>query len=139
MSGRMYPAVVGLSHAAVVVSDLAPAERFYMELLGLRLLTRHADAAGRPRSLWVALEGEAFLAIELGDEQAARRADAGAGHHCLALRITAEEREAWRARLAEHGVRVERESDFTMYFRDPDGSLVALSHWPEPRRRDAAV
>ena len=139
MTGRMYPAVAGLSHAAVVVTDLERAERFYVDLLGLEVLARHQDAAGRPRSIWVRLEGEAFLAIERGAPEAARRVDAGAGHHCLALRVAARDRDAWRERLAQAAIEIERSSDYTLYFRDPDGTLVALSHWPEPVRRDAAV
>ena len=38
--------------------------------------------------------------------------------------------EPWRARLAAAGCPVERESAFTLYVRDPDGALVALSHHP---------
>jgi glyoxylase I family protein len=52
---------------------------------------------------------------------------------CVALAITPPERQAWRARLLSCGVAIEKESEFTMYFRDPDGNLVGLSHWPDSR------
>jgi hypothetical protein len=49
----------------------------------------------------------------------------------VALAIARSEREAWRLRLAAAGHPVERESPYTLYVRDPDGALVALSHWPD--------
>jgi hypothetical protein len=49
----------------------------------------------------------------------------------VALAVARAEREAWRARLAAAGHPVERESAYTLYVRDPDGALVALSHWPD--------
>jgi hypothetical protein len=32
---------------------------------------------------------------------------------------------------------VEHETDFTLYFRDPDGRRVAVSHYPDPAPRGA--
>lgn len=119
-------------HVAVVVRDLDASERFYSGVLGLPVLKRWQDAEGRPRSVWVALGEGAFLAIERASAEEPRRADAAPGLHCLALGIERSEREAARARLAEAGFPVERESDYTLYTRDPDGNLVGLSHYPEP-------
>jgi hypothetical protein len=36
-------------------------------------------------------------------------------------------RASWTARLAAAGVAVEAQTEFTLYFRDPDGRRVALS------------
>jgi glyoxylase I family protein len=127
----------GVHHLAVVVRDLARAEAFYGGVLGLPVERRHDDAAGRPRAVWLALAPGAnasFLALERSDAAgagAAPRADAAPGWHCVALAIARGEREAWRARLAAAGHPVERESSYTLYVRDPDGALVALSHWPD--------
>ena len=117
-------------HLAVLVADLDRAEVFYAGVLGLPVLRRHADDAGRPRSVWLGLGGGAFLALERADPGAAGRAPSGPGWHCVALGIAVEERESWRARLAAGGAPVERETSFTLYARDPEGNLVAFSHHP---------
>jgi glyoxylase I family protein len=120
-------------HLAVVVAELARAEAFYAGVLGLPVQRRHDDAAGQPRAVWLDLDAHSFLALErAGAPDAAARADEAPGWHCVALRIARGEREAWRVRLAAAGHPVERETSFTLYARDPDGALVALSHWPEP-------
>lgn len=116
----------------MVVRDLDAAERFYVELLGLRLVTRHLDGDGRHRSTWVALDGDRFLAIERAGRDAPRRHDEAPGHHCLALRIRAADRSGWVDALTNGGVAIERMSAFTLYVRDPDGALIGLSHYPEP-------
>lgn len=138
---------LALHHLAVVVGDIERAEAFYTEVLGLRAVRRWDDAMGRPRSVWMGLGGGAFLAIEkageqprksvpdgggaaLGTQSPGGRTDAEPGWHCVALAIAPEDRGAWRGRLAAAGVRIERESPYTLYLRDPDGNLIGLSHYP---------
>ena len=47
--------------------------------------------------------------------------------------IEADERDVWAARLREGGHPVVRETAYTLYVRDPEGTLVALSHHPTKR------
>jgi glyoxylase I family protein len=122
---------LSLHHLAITVVDLALAERFYAGVLGLPVERRWADAAGAPRSIWVGLGAGAFLAIERYSGDAGARAVDVPGWHCVALGIAVEARASWRERLADAGFPVERESDFTLYVRDPEKNLVALSHYPE--------
>ena len=119
-----------MHHLAVQVRDLGVAESFYCGVLGLPIQVRHADDAGRPRSIWLDLEGGAFLALERCTRERDATRDAEVGWHCVALGIDPTERELWRTRLESAGIAVERESAFTLYFRDPDGTLVGLSHHP---------
>jgi glyoxylase I family protein len=121
-----------IHHVAVVVCDLDRAERFYSDVLGLSVLRRWEDAAGRPRSVWLALGGGAFLAIERAEDPSGRtRADLAPGLHCLALAIRPDERDGMRDKLSLAGFPVIRESPYTLYTRDPDGNLIGLSHFPD--------
>lgn len=121
-------------HVAVCVRDVPRALVFYRDLLGLEELRRWLRDDGTLRSVWLAMgdspEGErAFLAVEEASGGAPRH-DSAPGLHCLALQIAPRDREHWRGRLETAGHPVERESEFTLYVRDPDGTLVALSHYP---------
>ena len=124
------PLIRGVHHLAVLVRDVVRAEAFYVGVLGLTVMKRHDDERGAHRSTWVALDAERFLAIERFDGPEGADAGDRLGHHCVALSIAKEDREAWSAHLAGHGVQIIRETAFTMYVRDPDGSLVAFSHYP---------
>jgi glyoxylase I family protein len=124
-------------HLAVVVRDLERAEAFYAGVLGLPVVKRWSDDAGAPRSVWLGLGSSGFLAVERAAAGGPTRADEAPGWHCVALGIAPETRETWRSRFAEAGVRVERESAYSMYVRDPEGNLVALSHYPHPPLRPA--
>jgi catechol 2,3-dioxygenase-like lactoylglutathione lyase family enzyme len=114
---------VRLHHLAVVVSDLARAEAFYGGVLGLQVIARHGE-----RAIWLDAGGT-ILMLERAAAAAPTRADDAPGWHCVALGIDAAAHATWRDRL---GAAYARESDYTVYARDPDGNLVGLSHYPEP-------
>jgi catechol 2,3-dioxygenase-like lactoylglutathione lyase family enzyme/lysophospholipase L1-like esterase len=121
---------LGVHHLAVKVRDLERAEAFYGGILGLAVTRRQDDERGRPRSIWFALPGTSFLAIERAERAEPTRFDDAPGWHCIALAIPFDAREAWRARLEAKGFPVEHETAYTLYVRDPEGALVALSHHP---------
>ncbi len=125
----MRPAAV--HHFAVVVRDLAHAESFYGGVLGLPVTHRWAGDDGAPRSIWFGLAHGVFLAAERAGAAGPRRVEAAPGWHCAALGIAPGDRDAWRERLASAGYPVERETPHTLYVHDPDGNLVALSHYPD--------
>lgn len=129
-----------IHHVAVCVRDVARALAFYRDVLGLEERRRWLRDDGTLRSVWLAIgapedEDCAFLAVEEAPGGTPRH-DEAPGLHCLALRISSRDRERWRGRLESAGVHVERESDYTLYVRDPEGALVALSHYPE---REASI
>jgi glyoxylase I family protein len=155
----MQPPTFGIHHLALVVADLEAMERFYVGVLGLPLVRRWCNAdETQQRSIWLALGHDAFLALERADmsqrEGLPRRlTDDGyrdkapasvktpltetpdccapnAGWHLVALAINSDDRDAWRRRLSDAGHPVERETDYTMYARDPERNFIALSHWP---------
>jgi catechol 2,3-dioxygenase-like lactoylglutathione lyase family enzyme len=121
---------LAVHHLAVVTADLARSVAFYTEVLGLPVERRWADERGEPRSVWVALDAGAFLAIERASAPGPKRDESAPGFHCVSLRIARSERDAWRDRLEGAGCEIVQETAYTLYVRDPDGNLVGLSHWP---------
>jgi glyoxylase I family protein len=121
-------------HLAVQCADLEACERFYREVLGLTVLHRWPRDEGGDRSVWLSLgaDGE-FLALERAAEAPAPQPwrDGKAGLHLISLRIRVAERGAWEARLEAAGVPVIHRTRWTLFFRDPEGNRIGLSHHPE--------
>ena len=131
----MFPPMLhprAVHHLAIKVCDLALADAFYTRILGLTVLRRWPAEAGEgDRSLWLDLGGGAFLALERGTHARTPLAEEDSGLHLLALCIGRTERQAWIDRLAAAGVTPYRQTDFTIYFMDPEGNRIGLSHWPD--------
>lgn len=128
-------------HIALKVHDLQRGEEFYTAVLGLRLITRHRDPDGKLRSVWLDLQGVVLMLERCegstGKEPAAEKKSGGnipesRGWHLLALSIPAGARDSWKEKLARQGIPVVRESACSIYFLDPEGNNLALSHYPEP-------
>jgi len=124
--------VEGLHHVAIQCADLGRCEAFYREVLGLSVLRRWPGDGGGDRSVWLST-GRGFLALERASRptEEAPFEDTPAGWHLVALAIARGDRGAWEARLVAAGVRLARRSPYSLFFRDPEGNRVALSHWPE--------
>ena len=123
-----------IHHIAVKVADLARAESFYVELLGLPVLRRWPMPDGKgERSLWLDLGAGAFLALERANGIESAKAEDSPGIHMVALSISRGEREPWIAKLTQAGCSVYQQTDYTIYVRDPEGNRIGLSHWPEAR------
>jgi nitroreductase/catechol 2,3-dioxygenase-like lactoylglutathione lyase family enzyme len=121
--------VRGLLEFAVYGPDLDELERFYRELFGL-------DPIARADRRLVALRcGQATLllfdpAITRQPGPIPHHGSEGAGH--LAFVIADQERPAWRERLRQYGVAIEKEVEWeeggaSIYFRDPAGNSVELA------------
>jgi glyoxylase I family protein len=124
--------VKGLHHVALRCSDLEKSVEFYRRALGLEVLRRWPGEDGSERSVWLST-GVGFLALERasGPCVAGAFGDAPAGWQVVALEIPFPDRAAWEERLALAGVELVRRSPFSLFFQDPEGNRVALSHWPE--------
>lgn len=133
----------GISHFAIKVRDLKAAEAFYCGVLGLAVAKRwpHPGGLGE-RSLWLETGDRVgtFLALEMADpapplsgppEHGVAPTTNG-GHHLLALRIEPAQRASFETRLAAAGITVSHRTAFTIYFADPEGNLLGLSHHPHP-------
>jgi catechol 2,3-dioxygenase-like lactoylglutathione lyase family enzyme len=114
---------------AIYVDDLERAEAFYRDILGLEPIGREPRRSvffrvGRGSMLL------AFLAeTTLRGEHLPAHGTKGPGHFALGVR--AEDHDAWRRRLQDHGVAIEQEVTWprggrSLYFRDPAGNSVEL-------------
>jgi len=118
-----------LDHFGVEVSDLARAERFYTEVLGLNVVTHLGhqvllDCGGQN----LALFHVARAPMSLVERQARISHPLGRGHH--AFRVSRADFAAAKERLTEAGVENARPIDWgdhdCMYFLDPDGNLLEI-------------
>ena len=122
---------IGLFEMVLEVADLGRAERFYREVVGLRVVERWTD--DRP-AVWLALGREGFLGLwptETGGAKAIHGGRGGAHVH-FAIRVPAGTLDATRARIEGLGVAVEGGWEFgpgnrAVYLDDPDGNVVELT------------
>lgn len=108
-------------HIALRSNDIERAEVFWTAIFGLRVLRREGA-----RAVWLALDG-AVLMLERAEPSEALPAPGG--RDFLALSVSDEEREKFRARCRERSVPIEHETEFTTYVRDPDGRRVGVSSY----------
>jgi catechol 2,3-dioxygenase-like lactoylglutathione lyase family enzyme len=117
---------VQVHHIAFRTEDVARLERFYVEVLGFDVRDRKPQG-----SVWLSA-GPTLLMLEARAGSASGPAEPGipeGSMELVAFRIEASAREGFRERLARAGVPIEGETPFTLYFRDPDGRRVGLSHY----------
>jgi len=135
------PSVLGVLETCIYVQDLDLTEKFYDQVLGLRVVGKDAgrDVFFRvaPGSLLLAFRAEATRKGGVLPPHGAE------GETHLALTIPPEELVAWKEHLARHGVEVELEYQWprgiSLYFRDPDRNLVELVSadiWPASSAAD---
>lgn len=134
------PPIRGVLETAVYVDDLAAADRFYGDVLGLR---RVLDT---PRMMTYAVApGQVLLVFRRGMTRDDTETEGGTvpGHHSqgpahFAFAIAAERYAAWKRHLAATGVSITSEVTWpkggrSLYFNDPDGNVLELATpglWP---------
>jgi len=118
-----------LDHFGLEVADLARAEKFYTEVLGLGVVTHLGDqvlldCGGQN----LALFGVARAPLSSAERVTRISHPLGRGHH--AFRVSRADFDAARERLTAAGVETARPIDWgdhdCMYFLDPDGNLLEI-------------
>lgn len=125
------PGALGLFEMVLEVADLAAAECFYHDVLGLPVAGRWEPP--RP-AVWLAMGRESFLGLwprETGGTVAIHHGRGGAHVH-FAIRVPIGTLDAAHVRLESLGVTVEAGWDFgggnrAIYLDDPDGNVVELT------------
>jgi catechol 2,3-dioxygenase-like lactoylglutathione lyase family enzyme len=125
----------GLHHVTAIVSDLERTIAFYRDLLGLAIVhDGPSDDDPEARHVWFgALDGEAGTLVSFMQypELPVGVVGVGSTHHFALTVETADEQEAWRDYLRDHGVDCtdvfDRGSFRSIYVRDPDGHIVEIA------------
>ena len=119
----------GVFETVLYAEDLAAAERFYRDAVGLQVIGR-GDLAVVLRC------GDGVLLIfdprksGAAGREVPSHGTSGAAH--IAFTAKPEDLSAWRKQLHEAGVSIEQEMDWeeggrSIYFRDPAGNVVELA------------
>ncbi len=113
----------------IYADDLAAAEAFYRDVLGLEVMGREAG-----RHVFFRVGASAVLLVfnaeaTLVGDRLPSHGTRGPGHFAFGVRGAT--LEAWKERLSAHGVAVEKEVTWpgggrSIYFRDPAGNSVEI-------------
>ncbi|MEA2280730.1 MAG: glyoxylase family protein [Solirubrobacteraceae bacterium] len=125
----------GLHHITAIASDLDRTVAFYRDLLGLAIVhDGPSDDDPVARHVWFgALDGDAgrLLSFMQYPELQPGVVGVGSTHHFALTVDSAEEQEAWRDYLRDHGVEcsevLDRGAFTSIYVRDPDGHIVEIA------------
>ena len=124
--------VTELLESALYVTDLAAAETFYTEILGLALDSkmqgRHVFLRCGNRMVLL-FNAEATVQAGDGPGDVPGHGAQGAGHFAFAARDC--EMDPWKEQLVAHGVDIEKEiywgGSRSLYFRDPSGNCIEIA------------
>lgn len=122
---------VRLHHIALGARQVEEVAAFYRRAFELKESARHHYEDGALRSIWLDLS-PGVLMVEHTPRMRELVEGVDAGAFLIAFAIQPEERASVEARLQELGARIEAQSAYTLYARDPEGNRVALSHYPLP-------
>jgi catechol 2,3-dioxygenase-like lactoylglutathione lyase family enzyme len=128
------PHLTRVLETVLYYSDAAQTERFYVDILGMRLLDSEPG-----RSLFFRAGESVFLLFKADETLQGKTLPAhgasGPIHTCF--QVPEEEYEPWKAYLASRGVPVIHEMSWprglSFYFHDPDGNVLEIANadiWP---------
>jgi glyoxylase I family protein len=110
-----------IHHVALRTHDLPRLRAFYVEVLGLAVLEEEAD-----RSVWLDAEGTIVMLERAADSEPAVPVGS---RDLVAFSVEPGDKGSFETKLTSRGVAIEARTDFTLYFRDPDGRRVGVSHY----------
>lgn len=129
------PQMTGVLETVLYYTGEEATERFYGEVLGLRLLSREPG-----RNLFYRAGESVFLLFfapgTLQSENVPPHGASGPGHTCFL--VPPDEYEGWKQHLEASGVEILQETDWSpglsFYFHDPSGNVLEIANrdiWPE--------
>jgi glyoxylase I family protein len=112
-----------IHHLALKVQDVETCAKFYQDILKLKLIKEQAKEE-QLYSKWFDCDGS-ILMIEREEGLAANNG------FVITLEIELKDRPSWIEWLHQSGVEIKHQTEHTLYFQDPEGNRLALSHYTE--------
>ncbi len=128
------PPLTRVLESCLCVTELAAAERFYVEVLGLTLYAkqdgRHLFFRCGEQMVLLFDAASASQPATHGGLDIPTHGTTGEGHLCFAVREA--DLDGWLAKLTQHGVGIEKDLAWlgggrSLYFRDPSGNCLELA------------
>jgi len=119
-----------LHHLALGARDVERIAGFYSEVFNLPEIGRHFDRSGELRSIWLDMNGPVLM-IECTSQRCHGVDGVPAGLFLIAFHIDSQDRAQFEQRLASLGHGLESRTEYSSYFRDPEGNRFAISHYPQ--------
>jgi glyoxylase I family protein len=125
----------GLHHITAICRDLERTIAFWRDLMGLAIVhDAPSDDDPSARHVWFgSLDGSAGTLVSFMQYPELPKGVVGVGstHHFALTVESADEQEAWRDYLRDHGVQCtdvfDRAGFRSIYLRDPDGHIVEIA------------
>jgi catechol 2,3-dioxygenase-like lactoylglutathione lyase family enzyme len=128
------PRITGILETVLYVADIDRAEQFYRDVMALRPIGKEP---GRHVFFRVGSGVLLLFRAERTRRSASLPPHGADGEIHVCFTIAPDEYETWKARIREHQIVVEKETEWphgrSFYFRDPDGNLLELANadiWP---------
>jgi len=122
------PHITAIHHIALKYKNLKQAIHFYEDIFGLVRYKTHYDQINEVRSCWYKM-GHCILMLERYENNEQTLTNTIAPWPLLAFTIAKCDKEMWRNKLVQHNITITAETNYTIYFKDPTGYAVALSHY----------
>jgi len=122
------PAITGILEAALYVDDVPRSVRFYEHTLGLSIV----DTDERLTAMGVGGKQILLLCKREASARLPETAHDASGQQHVAFSVATADLDAWKARLIDLGIAIERDRRWdrggrSLYFRDPDGHILELA------------
>ena len=119
---------LAIHHLALGSPDPESLSQFYREVFHLDESARHHDEQGGLRSIWLALNPGVLMIEKTTRPLRKKVLGVDAGFFLLAFESS--DLQADHKRLEKLGGVIEERSEYSLYFRDPEGNRCALSAYP---------
>ncbi len=116
-----------LHHLAIQTNQIENLAEFYKNIFSLEELDRKFEN-GNLRSIWLNADGIIVMLEKLNPIQ---MRNGTINTIFLAFLCSPSDRKMIETELESRNILIEERTQYTSYFKDPDGNRIGISHYPE--------